>query len=75
METTTIFLPALKPGQARASRRIIRAANDNAGGRRIVLQFEPSPAVAVAEVEVFGALLAELQETAANDNFLSGGAA
>jgi hypothetical protein len=49
----------------------IRAANDNAG-RRITATIKPLPTITVAEIEVFGALLAEIESAAANDNNRAG---
>lgn len=50
-----------------AKQRPIRAANDN-GGRKITIKLKPPSNITVAEIEVFGALLAQLEAAAANDN-------
>ncbi|MGN6365899.1 hypothetical protein [Asticcacaulis taihuensis] len=48
-------------------KRSIRAANEN-GGRRVIVELKPPPTITTAEIEVFGALLADLELVAANDN-------
>ena len=45
--------------------RLGAAANDNGGDRRVLLRWH-SPTTSVAEIEVFGAILRELE--AENDN-------
>ena len=63
----------LKAGATRAQpvvtarNKTIRAANNN-GDRRITVRLSPVRTISIAEIEVFGALLAELEITAANDN-------
>lgn len=59
---------------AAVTQRTIRAANDNSG-RRVIVKLKPPLDITTAEIEVFGALLAELEAATANDNIASGGAA
>lgn len=49
------------------------AANDNKG-RCILVRIAPPPTITVAEIEVFGALLADFDTPPVNDNFRSGDA-
>lgn len=43
------------------------AANDN-GGRRVVVRIIAPSAITAAEIEVFGAILMEMEASAANEN-------
>lgn len=52
---------------ATIKRRVVRAANSN-GDRRLTVRLSPEPTISVAEIEVFGALLAQIEGEAANDN-------
>ena len=54
--------------------RSIRATNDN-GGRMVVVKLKAPPAITIAEIEVFGTFLAELEAASANDNYPTGDAA
>jgi hypothetical protein len=46
--------------------RMVRAANDNAGGRTVIFSWDAPEEPCIAEIEVFGSFLADLE--AANDN-------
>lgn len=55
-----------------AKQRILRASNDNGTSRRVVVRLRPPALPCMAEIEVFGAILAAL--TPANDNDVTGDA-
>lgn len=61
-------MPAsISPGRQNQEHvRVIRAANDNPGGRRVRVRLRPPRRPCIAEIEVFGAFLAEIE--AMNDN-------
>jgi hypothetical protein len=45
---------------------ILSANTEN--GRRVTVRLSPSPTISIAEIEVLGALLAQLETIAVNDN-------
>jgi hypothetical protein len=47
--------------------KAVRAANNN-GGRRVTVRLPLAPTISISEIEVVGALLAQLEAAAANDN-------
>lgn len=55
------------PPKRGRSTKALAAANDN-GGRRVIVRLAAPSAITTAEVEVFGAILSDLEALAANDN-------
>jgi hypothetical protein len=63
----TLLVSALERGPKPRRRIWALAANDN-HGRKITVSFKPATTITIAEIEVFGSLLEQIETAHLNDN-------